>query len=234
MMEVLADSAEPAMLSSIYASVITTLCTMVFVGLVRWAFIGPKLKVLFREDEYGKIRTIDVLPGGTVKTPVASDVPQPPQEIVLHRSETRAEYVRIRVENHGFEAAKSCRAFLVDVQRLSEDGKWVRVFFDSIPLRWSYLPADQPQLIDIPRKTIFNADVFSTEEGRDQFFPSFYFIPTGYRDTFRQPGEFILTVVVAAENTRTKPKPIKLHVIWKGKWDDFSVRSIGEQETKFW
>lgn len=138
-------------------------------------------------------------------------------------------YVRLRVDNAWRGTLKNCRGFLVDIERELEGGKLERVFFDSIPLSWSYLVGSNlPGAVDIPAGVTFNLDVLSTQRDKDAYTPRLAAIPTCYEPLFKQHGSYRWTIAVTADNA--KPAVTKLRLKWAGKWDDFTIEEIPDRE----
>src|SRR5207244_416824 len=116
--------------------------------------------------------------------------------------------------------------FLVDIEKQIDPKCKKRVFFDTIPLPWSYQSSDQPQAVDIPARIVFNVDVFSTAEGTGSQVPHFKWWPNCNANLFDEPAEFILTIEVTAENAGTQT--VKLRLKWNGAWDNFEIEAVPE------
>lgn len=188
----------------------------------RWWF-SPKLDVVLREDEYGKVATSFQL-DPDYKPPPLHEIPpdrdtEAVAEMIVAQLKKRAQYVRLRVRNVGWSTAQQVRGFLVDVRILDPKNGYERIFFDSIPLCWSYVLDGNRTALDIPRNVNINLDVFHTVEGEHSFTPCFAAMPEAYSNRFRNADTYILTVAVVAENAT--PRVVEIEVRWNGRWNDF-------------
>lgn len=195
---------------------VTSLTVAAFVGaLGKWLFDlakycirGPKLDVFHRYDEYGIVPTIEGC-----------------------GPETDSMYARICVRNNGKETAKGCRGFLVDVEFRPEtdsSSEFRRIFFDSIPLVWSYV-TDGPQIVDVPKNVTFNLDLLRTRKGTpQQFEPHIVAVPKHCGGRFCEKGRYRFTIVVDSENATAKT--YKLDLLWSQSWECFKFEEVPESE----
>lgn len=87
---------------------------------LRHWFFSPKLKLVFGNDLGCRART-------------------PEQMIINQQINTYdADYIRIKVINTKPAIAKSCRVYLVNIERLDDTDKFRKTIYeDSIPLSWA-------------------------------------------------------------------------------------------------
>jgi hypothetical protein len=131
----------------------------------------------------------------------------------------RSIYVRVEVKNTGRISAKNCRAFLNKIERLQDDGN-VLLHEDPLPLFWSFLEAGP---MEIPAKMTYHFDLFHTESRKDQLIPCTKPFPVNWLKVLAQPGVYLFTAVVTAD--QVMPKLIRVKAEWNGEWGNFSVRS---------
>ncbi len=176
----------------------------------QWIF-RPKLKLEFGDD-----------PGYKARTPEEADIPSSPRPI---HSVHEAEYIRIKVTNEKRAIAKSCRAYLVAVEKADESGDYKpTIYCDSIPLAWSCRDKQAYDPLDLPRGVAQFVDVVSTRSVSQDFKPEIKPIPFRYFALFQEHGTFRFTVLVSGENV--KPIFIKIVFQWSGLWDRYEA-SLG-------
>ncbi len=155
--------------------------------------------------------------------------------------EFKAYYIKIRVTNTKNIAAKDCKAYLVNIEKLDSVGNFKpTIYCDSIPLAWSCQNiGEQYNGININKGVNQFADVVTTRHlvstaevmyptmvnqsaDSDILYPQIKLTPFRYEGIFKEKGTFRFTVQVTSANA--DPKTIKLILGWNGVWDKFSVR----------
>ena len=206
--------------SSILGGVVGAVVIFAIVECIKRVMLVPKLKPVLRGDKFGRLPTIEDL-SVTAECPTAGD--GPPVKVLLSSNTRKCQYVRISVTNEGWDTARGCRGFLTNFEKCAGPDKFERLFFDHVPLHWSYLPADAEQVVSIPMdgKTIVNLDVFSTSEGEKDYSMRLVSMPNSYKSIFQQTGEFRLTIHITADNAKTAE--IMLYLNWQGDWQNYKV-----------
>ena len=203
-------------LLSILVAVATSLATNYAVN---WIF-GPQLRVFFRQGEYGIVKTENQTSPTIISKTLLGEA------VVSPGTREGAAFIRVCVQNTGRGVAKGCRGFLTDVEIDAGDGKWRRIFWDAIPLNWSYLAWDAPQVIDLPGEVDANLDVVTCRQDAELAAPCLATIPLRYEKLLNADSHFRLTVIVAAENA--KPKKFALLVDTPGSrylWERITARA---------
>jgi hypothetical protein len=176
----------------------------------KWIY-RPKLKLIFDED-----------PGCKARTPEQTQSYGGPMPV---QSTHEADYIRVRVINTKPAIAKSCRAYLVAIEKADDSGKFKpTIYGDSIPLPWACQGKEAYGPLDLPRGIVQFIDVVSTRSVSKDFKPEIKPIPFRYIDLFRQHGKFRFTIQVSGENV--KPVFVKIVFNWSGIWDKYEA-SLG-------
>ena len=155
--------------------------------------------------------------------------------------EFKAYYIRIRATNTKNVAAKDCKAYLVNIEKLDSVGNFKQtIYCDSIPLAWSCQNIGEQykgininkgvnQFVDVvtTRHLVSAAEIMyptmmSQSANSDVLYPQIKLTPFRYEGIFKEKGTFRFTVQVASANA--DPKMIKLIFVWNGVWDKFNVR----------
>lgn len=191
----------------------------VLVDPIRAFLLGPRIRLVFRSDAYGRVKTTELHLHEAELPTAQSFVRQ-----TISRFTKDVEYVRLQVENGHRGMLKGCRGFLTDIEE-KRGSVFVRVYFDSVQLCWAYVGA---AAVDIPHGSKFNLDIFSTEKDVESFKLQLASVPKCYQQLCRTPGEYRLTVLVTAENANAKLH--KLNFKWTGVWDEFEVKDIPERD----
>jgi hypothetical protein len=178
-------------------AVITAAITAVASDWAKRRFFGPELNIVYRGGEYGLFRT-----------PTDSD--------------TQAIYARVCVQNRGREVAIKCRAYLASIEQQRNQGQFEHIFFDCIPLCWSFLPKTEPQVLDIPRGVNVNLDVLTSNQGGNSPMPCVVILTLPYASLFSESGVYRMTVVVSPENGRPAIRQF-LATLGAG-WDRIELR----------
>jgi hypothetical protein len=134
-------------------------------------------------------------------------------------------YIRAKVQNPKSQMAKSCRAFLVKVEKQNAYGIFEpTIFADSLQLAWS-CQQDGGRPIDLPSGVSQFVDVIST----DKAVPTAYHVylsfgPHRYIELFdSKPKTLRLTVLVTGDGAARGQTTIVFK--WSGQWDTFEVGS---------
>jgi hypothetical protein len=112
----------------------------------------------------------------------------------------------------GRRVAKSCRAFLVGIERVAPDGFLADVFpNDARALAWMHDPTQKPSPLDLLPGIRHWVDVAAAIDGQAAL--SVRVQPPWALD---QPGDYLFTIQVSAEDA--DPALIKVCVHWNGTW----------------
>jgi hypothetical protein len=136
-----------------------------------------------------------------------------------------AEYIRIKVINTKPAIAKSCRAYLVGIEKSDETEPFKpTIYCDSIPLAWACKDEGEKfGAIDLPRGISQFVDVISTRSVSRDFSPHLKFVPQRYIPLFAEHGVFRFTIQVSGEDL--KPAFIKIVFRWAGVWDKYEAHT---------
>lgn len=153
----------------------------------------------------------------------------------------KAYYIRIKATNTKNVAAKDCKAYLVNIEKLDASGDFKPTdYCDSIPLAWSCQNiGEQYNGININKGVNQFADVVTTRHlvsagevmyptmvnqsvNDDILYPQIKLTPFRYEGIFKEKGTLRFTVQVTSANA--DPKTIKLILVWSGVWDKLNVR----------
>ena len=130
-------------------------------------------------------------------------------------------YVRIKVVNTRSALAKSCRAYLVNVEREGSSGKFEPTeYCESMQLGWSTQAEQTFDALDLPRDVPHFVDIFSTRSTSNSFTLATKAIPLRYEQMLCTPGVYRFTVVVSGDGV--KPTTIRPAVSWLGAWHQIS------------
>jgi len=136
-----------------------------------------------------------------------------------------AHYIRVKVFNTRKAVAKSCRAYLIDVEKFNKDENAFEstIYCDSIRLNWSC----QGKLdrgtgsLDLPNGVSQFVDVVATRSDHPLFEMQMYPQLNRYAHLFSEKGIFQFTILVTAN--RVKPKKIRIIFEWTGVWSEFKA-----------
>jgi hypothetical protein len=139
------------------------------------------------------------------------------------RAGGEAIYIRVMVQNSRGELARSCRGYLVRVERWNQPTQAFETapFYDPVRLAWSSRGQHAYEPIDLPRGLHHFLDVVSTRQLDQGFRLETQLKPLREADLGREPGDYRLTIIVGGDNFR--PKTIQLRVNWAGVWDRIQV-----------
>jgi hypothetical protein len=194
-----------------------------------WAqtfFFGPKLCIVLRHDEYGKYKTVEQI------HPERSVLHQemgggwPSKQVLSPEIRQDVMYLRLRVQNSGRGTAMRCRAFLADVSREETGGHLSRLFYDSIPLCWSYLDSKESQILDIPWGLDVYLDILSAHPGepKAELRPRTIVMPFRYNQLFTEHGRYRVTIVVVAENAKAVTHHLSIN--WHGDLQSLDPKTL--------
>jgi hypothetical protein len=134
----------------------------------------------------------------------------------------QAKYVRVKVTNRGPWLAKSCRAYLVNIERRGQGGAWEATeYCESLQLAWSGRGDGAHGALDLPVGVPHFVDVVSMREIAKSFLLSTPLILMRYQALLASTGTFRLSVLISGENVR--PTSLRLVFTWSGAWDAFQV-----------
>lgn len=134
---------------------------------------------------------------------------------LLNGQPSEATYLRLKVRNKSFRLAKSCRAFLTNVQRIDRAGHARNTeYCDSIQLAWSVRPDEQYGAQDLAQGVPYFVDIASFRDGTDVFMPHVKSLPLRYHPIFAAQGQYLLTIVVSGDGV--KPGTVKVRIDWRG------------------
>jgi hypothetical protein len=178
------------------ASVLIGLFVGIFTEPFRAWLFRPAIRLSFRKDEHFMRETPVNMSAG---------------EAVYRHSMLS---VRFKVENTRRFHARSCRAFLTLIEKRGSDARFIVVFEDRVPLKWSYLSCDA---IEIPGKTFLYCDIFGSTEDQKELVPACCDPkPPIFDELFRPKTVYRFTALVTAKNCA--PVSIRLCADWKGTW----------------
>jgi hypothetical protein len=133
----------------------------------------------------------------------------------------REVYVRLKIENTKKRLAKSCGAYLANVEKFdSATGCFAQTdFHDTFSLHWAYNAALAN--VDLPLHVPRFLDLVSVPESGNGIRPHHIGLPEGqdvplYRPIWNTNGHFRLTVLVTAEGI--EPEVRRITVDWRGEW----------------
>jgi hypothetical protein len=134
-------------------------------------------------------------------------------------------YIRAKVQNRKSQMAKSCRAFLVKVEKQNAHGIFgPTIFADSLQLAWS-CQKDRERPIDLPSGVSQFVDVISTDKAAPVDYRVHHlFHPSRYAELFDgKPKTLRLTVLVTGDGAAPGQTTIVFN--WRGQWDTFEADS---------
>jgi hypothetical protein len=139
--------------------------------------------------------------------------------------EYEALYVRVKVINRGSHIAKSCRPYLVAIDRLGPSGTWDPTdYCESLQLAWSARGDERFTPLDLPKDVPHFIDVLSTNSLDHNLVPEIVVVPFRYEQLFTAPGEYRFTVLVAGDGV--KPASMSIAVKWTGQWDKVEAAAV--------
>lgn len=141
-------------------------------------------------------------------------------------------YLRLWVKNVGNATAKNVEVYANGLQRQRADGTWERVAaFPPMNIRWAnlgtiYFPSISPKMgkhcdvgriVDPSRRHLVHEDVPRIELTNEQTSLSFVLIsPPNHMGHIVGPGNYLLEILVAAENARPITRTIEISL--RGTW----------------
>jgi hypothetical protein len=146
----------------------------------------------------------------------------------------KGRYIRIRVMNTKQHLARSCRAFLINIEKQNEKGVFEQTqYYDSQQLKWSAIPQAPFSEIDIPYGVNRYIDLLLTESATNTFrlciehFSFWLSVSPGFEESrgaeklLRQTGTFRFTILVSGDGI--EPQVVRMVFLWRGEWDKFSI-----------
>ena len=144
-----------------------------------------------------------------------------------------ARYARIKVTNTRRSLARSCRAYLVNIERIGPSGGWESTdYCESMQLAWSARGGDAYIALDLPKDVPHFVDVLSTCEGSKSFNLELQLKLFRHEALLGSAGTYRFTIVVSGDGVR--PEWIWLSFNWSGDWDGFklTVASPGDLSSR--
>lgn len=133
-----------------------------------------------------------------------------------------AYYVRVKVTNRSRSVAKSCRAYLVNIERRGHSGLWEPTeYCESLQLAWSARGDAAYTAIDLPQEVPHFIDVLSTRAVSASFLPTLSLQLFRYERLFAMHGVYRFTILVSGDGV--KPASLQVSFDWFGQWDKFNV-----------
>ena len=161
----------------------------------RWIWT-PRLKLTFGTSQHFVTRTPEVSPDGQYESM----------------------FVRIKVVNSRASLAKSCRAYLVNIERKGTTGQFEPTeYCESLQIAWSSQSDQSFCAFDLPRRVPHFVDVMSTRPTASGFALATKVTPFRYERMLKTPGTYRFTVVVSGDGV--KPATIRPTVFWNGVWN---------------
>ncbi|MGE0453388.1 MAG: hypothetical protein AB7O37_00575 [Vicinamibacteria bacterium] len=165
-----------------------------------WLF-APRLALTFEQSSYFLTRTPEV----------AGD------------TQYEALYLRVKVLNTRWVLAKSCRAYLVNIERRAESGGFQATeYCESFQLGWASQGDAAFGALNLPKGVPHFVDVLSTRSVSPTIKPQVVAVPMRYAALFAAPGEYRFTITVSGDGVR--PSSMRLAVVWNGEWDKLAVK----------
>jgi hypothetical protein len=133
-------------------------------------------------------------------------------------------YIRAKVVNSKHRLAKSCRAFLVNVEQRTARGDFVRTtpkYDDSLALDWSAQFKDGNPPIDLPFGISQFVDIVSTNR-LSKDFKLHALLPNRYGNLIdNKPKVLRFTILVTGDDV--VPGTLKVIFDWRGQWNTFEI-----------
>lgn len=137
-------------------------------------------------------------------------------------SRHEAHYARIKVTNTRRSLARSCRAYLVNIERIGPSGAWEATdYCESMQLAWSGRGGDAYTALDLPKDVPHFVDLLSTRQGSKSFDLAIQLKLFRHEALLVSAGTYRLTIVVSGDGVR--PEWIWLSFTWSGDWDGFKL-----------
>jgi hypothetical protein len=131
-------------------------------------------------------------------------------------------YIRVKVTNTKSAIAKSCRAYLVAIEKEGEADEFKpTIYCDSIPIAWACRDENEKYgAVDLPKGVAQFIDVISTRDAQPMGV-HIKFCPYRYAKIYQEPGTYRFTIQVSGENV--EPVFIKVVFSWTGTWDKYAA-----------
>jgi len=110
-------------------------------------------------------------------------------------------YIRVKVTNTKSAIAKSCRAYLVAIEKEGEADEFKpTIYCDSIPIAWACRDENEKYgAVDLPKGVAQFIDVISTRDAQPMGV-HIKFCPYRYAKIYQEPGTYRFTIQVSGEN----------------------------------
>jgi len=135
-----------------------------------------------------------------------------------------AVYIRLKVVNERRRMARSCRAFLVKVEKQTRPGVYENtIYADSLQLAWScQARGEERRPMDLIHGVSQYVDVISTVEINNTFEVHVAPMPLRYRPLFSAHAKTLrLTIQVSGDGV--DPQLIRIVFAWKGNWEKADI-----------
>jgi len=135
-------------------------------------------------------------------------------------------YLRVKVTNRKSALAKSCRAYLVNIERRGSSGAWESTeYCESAQLAWSARGDGKYTALDLPKDVPHFIDILSTREADpSKFIPTIEVMLLRYVSLIQTHGTYRLTIAVSGDGVQ--PAWIKLSFRWSGVWNQLAVEAV--------
>jgi hypothetical protein len=141
---------------------------------------------------------------------------------IAGQAKYEAIYVRVKVLNNKSALAKSCRAYLVNIERKGPSGSFVATeYCEALQLGWAVHGEQAFSAVDLPTGVPFYVDVLSTRPTSPAFKPHVRLVPMRYEPLFSTPGTYRFTILASGDEV--KPVMLRLVFKWSGDWEHFDV-----------
>jgi hypothetical protein len=150
-----------------------------------------------------------------------------PTEVTFSDEEKlKSYYIRISVTNQKRTLAKSCRAFLTNIETQPFAGEFEPTEYgDTLQFAWAGQRKGQEYTgVDLPKGITFYLNILTTVENDEKFYLHLQRVPMKYAQLFRQKQLFAFDILVTSANMN--PRKSRMLFQWNGSWDDFKVKIV--------
>lgn len=142
-------------------------------------------------------------------------------------------FVRVRATNRRRILAKNCRAYLVNIEKKTDESFSPTIYSDSIPLPWACKDAHASFIgFDLAKGLNQYIDILLASDdplsnGHKSYWKplipvNIFRYETFFRELYENAGIYRLTVQVVSDNA--EPAIIKLTIEWNGHWQTIKVQ----------
>jgi hypothetical protein len=181
-------------------------------------FIRPNLSILFRQNDQDFTSNVPEV----IREEVFEKIDDFYKRKVIETNRYSSIYVKAKVLNSKRYIAKSCRVFLINVEKKINEVFERTLFSDSIQLEWSARGEEGFKGIDLPYGVSLYFVVFSTRETEpNKIKLHFHSTPFRYFNLIDNKGTYRITIMVSGDNVI--PIFYKLILEWRNQWDNFDI-----------